>query len=184
MRKLILIGMAVAMLVVPAISSADVQRYQSQTATFTVTQPAGAEHQWDNLWTHDFTVSVNPCDGTFSGTGSVSGHDQNGTYAQQVPHDAGVADETITGSFGDNGSVTFTAKRTDGLVFSGVNVNDATVTIGSLNVQSPWVLELMATKPVITNTSTYKNHGEFVKAQADKNDAAHSCIGMPINSSK
>ena len=27
----------------------------------------------------------------------------------------------------------------------------------------------------------YKNHGEFVKQSPDKNDAAHSCIGMPVN---
>ena len=32
------------------------------------------------------------------------------------------------------------------------------------------------------NSTSYKNHGEFVKQSADKNDAAHSCIGMPINS--
>ena len=38
-----------------------------QTATFTVTQPAGAVNQWDNLWTHDYKVTVNPCDGTFDG---------------------------------------------------------------------------------------------------------------------
>jgi len=175
MRKLIIAGMAIAMLAIPAVASADVQRYQEQTATFTVTQPAGAEHQWDNVWTHDFKVSVNPCDGTFSGAGSVSGHDQNGPYS---------AYETITGTFGDDGSIDFTAKRTDGLAFSGVNVNDKTVTMGTLNVQSPWVLELLATKPVITNTTSYKNHGEFVKQSADKNDAAHSCIGMPLNSGK
>jgi hypothetical protein len=29
--------------------------------------------------------------------------------------------------------------------------------------------------------SNYKNHGDFVSSQADKNDAAHSCIGMPIH---
>ncbi len=38
MRKFIIAGMAVAMLAVPAIASADVQRYQSQTATFTINQ--------------------------------------------------------------------------------------------------------------------------------------------------
>ena len=89
MRKLILIGMAVAMLVVPAVSSADVQRYQTQTATFTVTQPANEYNQWNNLWTHDFTVTINPCDGTFTGTG------RHGTTAtarrQQVPHGYGRA---------------------------------------------------------------------------------------------
>ncbi len=27
----------------------------------------------------------------------------------------------------------------------------------------------------------FKNHGEYVKQAGDKADAAHSCIGMPIN---
>ena len=71
MRKFILIGMAVAMLAVPAVASADVQRYQSQDATFTVTQPKDTTHQFDNVWKHDFTVIVK-CDGTFSGTGTTT----------------------------------------------------------------------------------------------------------------
>ena len=34
---------------------------------------------------------------------------------------------------------------------------------------------------VITNSSTYKNHGEYVSSQGGGSDAAHSCIGMPIH---
>ena len=105
MRKLIIAAVTVASLAalaVPAIASADVARYQNETATFTVTQPAGAYHQWDNVWTHNFNVTVNPCDSTFTGTGSVSGHDQNGDYS---------ANETVTGSFG-NGTVTFSRRAT------------------------------------------------------------------------
>ena len=34
----------------------------------------------------------------------------------------------------------------------------------------------------VTGTSSYKTHGDFVSANPDKNDAARSCIGMPINS--
>ena len=150
-------------------------RNQSQTATFTLTQPRNAESQWNNLWTHDFKVDVNPCDNTFSGTGKV--YDTKG-------EDSFTADESITGTFGDNGSISFTATRTDGLVFSGVNVNANDVTLGTVEGGSPWLLELKATRPVITNISTFKNHGEFVKKSDSKNDAAHSCIGMPINSSK
>ena len=145
-----------------------------QTVTFTLTQPRNAESQWDNLWQHDFAVSINPCDSTFSGTGKVYDpkHEERFT-----------ADETITGTFGDKG-VTFTAHRNEGnLTFSGTDVN-GTTTLGSVEGGSPWLLELRATTPVITSTSTYKNHGEFVKLSADKNDAAHSCIGMPVQSSK
>jgi hypothetical protein len=53
------------------------------------------------------------------------------------------------------------------------------VTLAHSNPVVPWDLEfrVSATKSDKTN---YKNHGEFVSSQADKNDAAHSCIGMPI----
>ena len=33
-------------------------------------------------------------------------------------------------------------------------------------------------------SSTYKNHGQYVKAMGGGDDAAHSCIGMPINSNQ
>ena len=60
----------------------------------------------------------------------------------------------------------------------------ATITVAWLNVSTPEPVEFKVSAPTFSNLSSYKNHGEFVKAQADKNDAAHSCIGMPINSSK
>ena len=33
-----------------------------------------------------------------------------------------------------------------------------------------------------TATTDYKNHGQYVKAMGGGADAAHSCIGMPIQS--
>jgi hypothetical protein len=190
MRKLILAGMAVAVLAVPAVSmatasvaSADVARYQKQTATFTVTQPAGAYHQWDNVWTHSFTnVTVNPCDSTFSGNGVVSGADQNGPYT---------ANETVTGSFG-NGTVSFTATREDGLVttLSNARTGDlslgAPTTIASLSkdgqvVNTPDAIEMKVSQPEFHNTSSFKNHGDYVSSQGGGSDAAHLCIGMPIH---
>jgi hypothetical protein len=44
-------------------------------------------------------------------------------------------------------------------------------------------MDTKVTTPVITS-STYKNHGEYVKAMGGGSDAARSCIGMPINSNK
>ena len=38
--------------------------------------------------------------------------------------------------------------------------------------------------PEFGNKSTYKNHGQYVTAMGGGDDAAHSCIGMPINSNK
>jgi hypothetical protein len=34
----------------------------------------------------------------------------------------------------------------------------------------------------ITGSTNYRTHGEYVKSQAGGNDAAHSCVGMPLNS--
>ena len=164
---------AVASIVVAATASAKVERYQLQTATFTVTQPAGAVGQWNNLWTHTYTVNVNPCDNSFTGTGNVSGQDQNGPFS---------AAETITGTFA-NGKVSLTATRpVDGVVYSLANAptDNTTVTLATLNVAVPWIIEMKVTKPVFTNTTDYKNHGEYVSSQGGGPDAAHSCIGMPI----
>ena len=43
------------------------------------------------------------------------------------------------------------------------------------------VIDFIVTKPVFTNTSNYKNHGDYVSSQGGGSDAAHSCIGMPIH---
>src|SRR6185369_14981818 len=62
MRKLIPVAAsiaAIAALAAPSLASADVARYQSQTSTFTTTQPAGAFSQFDNVWTHNYKVTIN-----------------------------------------------------------------------------------------------------------------------------
>jgi hypothetical protein len=178
MRKLILAATTIAALavptIVPAFASADVARYQPQTATFTVTQPAGQVGQWGNVWTHNYKVDVNPCDSTFSGTGEVFGHDQNGPFSDT---------EKVTGKFSNN-SVTLTATRaSDGLAYNLTNAptDNSTVTNATLNVSVAWAIEMKVTVPVFTNLSNYKNHGEYVSSQGGGSDAAHSCIGMPIH---
>ena len=92
-RSIIVAAIAAGILITPAVASADVERHQEKTVTFQVTQPAGAYDQWDNLWTHDYKVKINPCDDTFSGIGFLPVQDQNGSFADP--------DETITGKFGD-----------------------------------------------------------------------------------
>lgn len=129
---------AIAGLVLPTIASADVARYQTSDATFTLTQPAGQVGQWGNVWTHSIKVRVNPCDSTFTGTGSESGQDQNG---------ARTFNETVTGKFG-NGTVSLTATRDDGVVFSLANApTDGTVTLATSIPQVPQVLEFKVTSP-------------------------------------
>jgi hypothetical protein len=176
MRKVILAATAIAALAIaalaPALASADVQRYQ--VATFTVTQPAGQVGQWNNVWTHNYTVTYNPSDGTFTGPGHVSGQDQNGPFQ---------SDETINGSYA-NGKISFTATRTvDGVswTLAGAPTDGKTVTLASTDPAVSWPIEAKVTPLQISN---YKNHGDYVSSQGGGADAAQSLIGMPINSSK
>ena len=43
--------------------------------------------------------------------------------------------------------------------------------------------EVVSGVPKVTS-SAYRNHGEFVAQNPTKNDAAHSCIGMPVKNAK
>ena len=90
--------------------------------------------------------------------------------------------ETIKGQL-DGDAISFTANRPDGVEYSLSNapLNDNTkVTMATSNPVVSWALEfkVSATK---TNTSNYKNHGDYVSSKGGGSDAAHSCIGMPIH---
>ena len=162
---------AVASLAVIGSASAGVERYQTQSMTITAVQPEGAVGQWQNVWTHTYTVELNPCDGSFSGTGSLSGT-INGPIS---------GTETITGHVVGN-NVSFTARRdSDGVVYSLANapLDNATVTLATSTPVVPWDLEFKVSK-TISASSNYRNHGEYVAAQGGGSDAAHSCIGMPV----
>ena len=152
-------------------ASAGVARYQTQSMTITAVQPEGAVGQWTNVWTHTYNVELNPCDGSFSGVGSLRGHDQRRHNST----------ETIKGHL-DGDAVSFTATRSDGVVYSLSNapLDNTTVTLATSTPVVPWDLEfkVSATK---TNTSNYRNHGEYVSQKGGGADAAHSCIGMPIH---
>ena len=160
---------AVAVMALAATASADVPRYQTQSMTLTAVQPEGAVGQWQNVWTHTYNVELNPCDGSFTGVGSLSGT-INGFYSN----------ETITGHL-DGNAVSFTATRPDGLEYSLSNapLDNSTVTLATSNPVVPWALEFKVGK-TMTSTSNYRNHGEFVASQGGGSDAAHSCIGMPV----
>jgi hypothetical protein len=163
---------AIAALAVPALASASVERYQTQTATFTVLQPRDSIGQYNSVWKHDYKVTINPCNNTFTGNGNVTDGVSNST----------VWTENITGSFGDR-TVSFDTVPNAGATFRVVNAPYNT----SVLAESTWtqnIIEMKASAPQITSTSNYKNHGDYVSSQGGGDDAAHSCIGMPINSGK
>jgi hypothetical protein len=155
---------ALATMALAATASADVPRHQIQTYTFTAIQPA-EDGQWANVWIHNFTVTVNPCDGTFTGTAEVFD-----------PFGSLVYGEFATGSFGA-GTVSMDVVSPDGFQWSlaGAPTDNSTVTVAT----SDPVAEFKVSPPLLTNSTNYKNHGDYVNA-GDAADAAHSCIGMPI----
>src|SRR4051794_762395 len=114
MRKLIIAGMAVAMLaIIPAAASADVARCDATvaanttvtTATFTVNQSKDTVDQFTNVWRHEFSVVVLP-DGSFSGTAQA--YDNDATTATWT--------ETVTGGQfnADKTAVSFDTIPVDG----------------------------------------------------------------------
>jgi hypothetical protein len=172
--KKIILAVAVAAVAITAVAtsvasaSGPPARYQTQTATFSVLQPRNEVGQYNDVWTHNYKITINQCDNTFSGTGDVTANNAGPV----------VWTESITGSFGD-GTVSFDTVPNAGATF---DVQNAPYGV-SVIADSPWtqnIIEMTASKPVTTGTSDYKNHGDYVKAMGGGSDAAHSCIGMPV----
>ncbi len=157
MKKIIL-AVAIAALAsvsVIAFASAGVQRNQP-TGTLTVTLPGIPGN------VHTYTLNTN-CDGSFTGTGS-------GTWQ------AGSPTETITGSLVD-GNLTFKATYFGAFAPGYFYSYDGPLTGGNATDSIGQTLPITATFAAIT---TYANHGAYVSANHNVDDAAHSCIGMPI----
>lgn len=165
------------------------------TATFTAIQPANEYHQWLNLWTHDFTVTVNP-DGSFAGTGVQNGHDVQTTLTNEPV--------TITGTFTDGPDadtvadhVSYTETRPmDNATFTltdapldGTSITNAVIRVNGTVVQTPDAVEFKVSEPVlktvnVDGTTAFANHGEYVAAMGGGKAAAQSCVGMPVKSNK
>jgi hypothetical protein len=156
-------------LAVPALSSASVARYQTETATLTTTLTNFG-------FVHTFHITVNPCDSTFSGTGS-----------SYQPSEGGTVVEKINGTLNSDGTVNFKSTYQSNGIFpgyqwgvtnapvDGTTPTDLTDTMNEQGVHTVSTLNNVS-------LSTYKNHGDYVSSQGGGDDAAHSCIGMPINS--
>ncbi len=165
---------SVALSALPA--NADVQRYQEQYVKFRATV--------ETHFFNDYEVTLNPCNYMFQGKGVCA--TPGGTQCSQ----------TISGSI-DNHVLSFTAEYFDvnsgnplNYVWKYRSGNNFDITtwmssgVGSDSSSNPPftnILRTMTEASQIT-TSHYRNHGDFVSQQSDKNDAAHSCIGKPIQS--
>jgi hypothetical protein len=181
-RLLVLLAVFVAALSVVSVAAAKVQRNQMQTMTFTATQPKDVYGQWQDVWTHTYSVTLNPCDGSFVGGGTAVG--------TGVPF---YTTEAITGNFDGatlNYTATYIAPGSDtgvkyalsGPVADPTNILIAHAwdALGNLIDTSPNSLEFKISGLAMVNFTTYATHGDYVSFVGGGDDAAHSCIGMPI----
>ena len=146
-------------------ASASVPRYQMQTGQLTISlEPAYP----GNI--HVFDITISPCDGSFTGATSAGSPVQLG--------------ENITGTIWQ-GQFDFTSTYSIGLPgyqwfytgpFSGGQAHD--LYLGSELV--PGGFFITPSLGTLTDATNWKNHGDFVSHSTDREDAAHSCIGMPI----
>jgi hypothetical protein len=151
---------AVASTIVAATASADVSRNQP-TATLVVSL---TDAQPGNQ--HTFTIT-NPSgtDGAFAGTG------QGNTAA-------GGATETISGNLvGDH--LTFTAIYDQSSFWPGYTWSYNGPLDGAPLGDSAFGYHATAT---VTPINAVQNHGDYVSSQGGGSAAAHSPIGMPLNS--
>jgi hypothetical protein len=155
MKKIILAAAvaALASMAVAAFASADVPRYQSQTGTLTATVTSGG-----HTYVHTFAITVNPCDNSFTGVGNQD--ELKSTISG-----------TIIGS-----AISFTAVYPDfGPNYQWSSVNGA----GSDSIGQTFTV---TTDTTALTASGFKNHGDYVSQSGGGADAAHSCIGMPVQS--
>ena len=132
-------------------------RYQMSSTTYVVNAYFGT-------YIHTYVLTTNPCNGTQTMTGAL------------ISNDGFQPNTTETVTFTVNGNDVMYHAVYDDPFYNGYNYDAefdgyTYVGPGSQNVQLT----------VTNSASNYKNHGEYVSQSANKNDAAHSCIGMPIH---
>ena len=172
LRRRLALVMAMAMLAVAAgavAASADVERYQSADYELTVTSVNGISD-----YGHHFVIHYDATDDSYTGSGtyslgtkteSLSNFDTTGEpLSFQSDYDMPPATTPYTWfpsfTLNEDMSMTFV----DGYGADNVTAAEGTYTM--------------------TETSSYKNHGQYVKQADDKQAAAHSLMGMPIQSQK
>jgi len=175
-RLSVAVGLSLAALVATAPASADAPRYQMLTLHYDVVNyylAGGA-----GPYPQSFTLTYNPCSGAVSGPGvaNIYGVSQTqGLISRDVIN--------YTSNYNVSGQTDYTVT----VINAKLDLNDYTFD-GDWTDNYDAVVggqsgEVVSGIPKVT-PSAYRNHGEFVAQNADKNDAAHSCIGMPIVSKK
>lgn len=137
-----------------ATAGADVERYQVETRTYQIAVLG--------TYIHNYTVVVNPCDGSIVIDGATPVG--SGYYTE----------ETVTGTL-LNGIISFHSEY-DGPYNPDYSWNGFfPIGGGALGGDYTGTVTLTG-----TSATDYRNHGQYVKAMGGGAEAAHSCIGMPI----
>jgi len=175
-RLSVAVGVGCAALFAMAPASADVARHQMLTLQYDrvdyyLASGAGPYPQ-------SFTLTYNPCSGTVSGPGVANIYGESLT--QGLINGALI---TYTSNYVVSGQTDYAVK----VIGAAVDLNDYSFdgkwTDNYLAVAGGQSGEVVSGVPKVTS-SAYRNHGEFVAQNPTKNDAAHSCIGMPVKNAK
>jgi hypothetical protein len=165
MRSRLALVTTIAMLAVAVgavTASADVDRNQGTDYEITV------EVNATPAYTHTFLVQYDPYADSYTGTGYV-----------------GDIDEKLS-DFEMNGSrLSFTSlyDRTDNYTwYPAFILGDEPDLV--FDGSGPSVVPETTTGTYTVTETDYKNHGQYVKDAVDKKAAAHSLIGMPVQSQK
>ena len=157
MKKIILAAAlaALASLAVAAFASAGVDRQQVATG-LTVTATFNGV-----TYVHTYTLDQT-CDGSFTGTGGIPSLPLSETINGMLDGQ----NITIHGAYLGNYNPGYTWDYSGPL--TGGNAHDSMGQSVPLTFAVSW--------------TNFANHGQFVSQSPDKADAAHSCIGMPVQS--
>jgi hypothetical protein len=163
------VGLAGIIAAGPAFAaSSSVARNQVSTFTYEVTV--------NGVYSHSYTVTSACGDATGTGQYPAIG---TPTYDESFTSSVDGNNLTFTAAYSDPGTqqltgyhYTFTGAFTD---TTGDFAGTITDTMGQ---------NLPASGHMTVTTTDYANHGQYVSANNGTDDAAHSCIGMPVQSQK
>jgi len=168
------VAVGCAALIAMAPASADVARHQILTLQYDQVDYY-LKGDASRAYPQSFTLTLNPCDGTVSGPGLAPPFGDSFTAGAidgfQISYDS---------TYVVNGQTNYAVTVDNAMLAKDYSISGQWSDNWS---QGPQVGSVFANKPFVTSTA-YRNHGDFVSQNPDKNDAAHSCIGMPVVSKK
>ena len=162
-------------------AGASVTRNETTTFTYTVGTSSAvnfylaADINQTTPYGQTAVITFNPCDGSFSGTGTA--YPNNTATPTTI---SGWATGADTFTFTDSYTV---GSQTDYMVTANITVNDdgsfsGTWSDNYAGGQQTGTVDAGA--PVMTGSSSWANHGQYVSSNGGGADAAHSCLGMPM----